>query len=106
MDFLFAQSTNSSPSIMATLFPLLLMVSIVYFVMIRPQSKKRSEHEKELNSLTKGDRILTRGGIVGKIIEFQGKDESFVIIDNEYNNKFKIQKSFIVKKIINTKEDK
>ena len=76
---------------------------IFYFIVIRPQSRQRKEHEDELASLAKGDKILSQGGIVGKIIEFQGKDNQIVVIDTEYNNKLKIQKSFILKKIVNKK---
>ena len=103
MDILFSQTTSSSPSLVASLFPLLLMFLIFYFIVIRPQSKQRSEHEKELRSLVKGDRVLTRGGLIGKIIEFQGKDEDVILLDTENNSKIKIQKSFVLKKILNSK---
>ena len=79
------------------------MFLIFYFIVIRPQSKQRKEHENELASLAKGDKVLSQGGIIGKIIEFQGKDNQIVIIDTEYNNKIKIQKSFILKKIVTQK---
>ena len=104
MDILFAQTTNNNPSVMVSLFPLLLMFLIFYFIVIRPQSKKKIEHENELKSLTKGDRVLSQGGIIGKIIEFQGKEKDIILIDTENNNKLKIQKSFILKKIINSKD--
>ena len=107
MDILFAQtSSNSSGSIYQLILTVSLMFFILYFIVIRPQSKERKEHEDELNSLTKGDRVISRGGIIGKIVEFQGKENEIIVIDTEYNNKFKIQKPFILKKIINEKENK
>ena len=104
MDILFAQqSVENSPSIMGFFPPLILMFLIFYLIVIRPQSKERKTHQDELNSLTKGDRVLSSGGVIGKIIEFQGKDNEIAIIDTECNNKLKIQKSFILKKITNSK---
>ena len=63
---------------------------------------QKVKHENELNSLSKGDRVLSRGGIIGKIIEFQGKDNDIVVLDTEHNGKLTIQKSFILKKIVNS----
>ena len=106
MDILFAQqSTDSVTSIIGALPPLILMFLIFYFIVIRPQSRERKEHDNELASLTKGDRILSSGGIIGKIAEFQGKDNEILIIDTEYNGKLKIKKSFILKKITNSKDN-
>ena len=105
MDILVAQQTaENTPSIIGALPPLIIMFLIFYFIVIRPQSKQRQNHEDELKSLVKGDRILSTGGIMGKIIEFQGKENEIVVIDTEYNNKLKIQKSFILKKITNSKD--
>lgn len=46
---------------------MLLIFGIFYFVMIRPQVKKQKEHQAMLGKLGKGDEIITRGGIIGKI---------------------------------------
>ena len=106
MDILFAQqAANTSTSILGALPPLILMFLIFYFIVIRPQSQERKAHEEELNSLVKGDRILSSGGIIGKIVEFQGKDNNIIIIDTECNGKLKIRKSFVLKKINNSKEN-
>ena len=105
MDILFAQQTaENTPSIIGALPPLIIMFLIFYFIVIRPQTKQKRNHEDELKSLVKGDRILSTGGIMGKIVEFQGKENEIVIIDTEFNNKLKIQKSFILKKITNSKD--
>lgn len=47
--------------------PLILMFVIFYFLLIRPQQKKTKEHREMINSLKKGDRIITGGGIHGQI---------------------------------------
>jgi preprotein translocase subunit YajC len=46
---------------------MLLMFAVFYFILIRPQVKKQREHQAMLNKLDKGDMVVTRGGLVGKI---------------------------------------
>ena len=94
MDILFAQqAAENSTSIIGAFPPLILMFLIFYFIVIR-----------QLNSLSKGDRILSTGGLIGKIVEFQGKESEIVIIDTECGNNLKIRKSFILKKMNNSKD--
>lgn len=50
------------------LLPLILMVALMYFLMIRPESKRKKEAEAMRSNLKKGDQITTIGGIVGKIV--------------------------------------
>ena len=56
---------------------ILLMILIFYFFMIRPQQKKQKKIEEARNSLQKGDRVVTIGGIHGKITDI--KDNTFTI---------------------------
>jgi preprotein translocase subunit YajC len=49
--------------------PILLMVVVLYFLMIRPQDKRQKEHKSMADALKKGDEVITAGGIVGKITE-------------------------------------
>jgi preprotein translocase subunit YajC len=49
------------------LFPIILMIGIMWFFLIRPQQKKQKEHREMLNNLKKGDRIITSGGLHGRI---------------------------------------
>jgi len=57
---------GSSNPIM-TFIPLIFMFAIFYFLLIRPQQKKAKEHRQLLESLQKGDQIVTAGGIHGKV---------------------------------------
>jgi preprotein translocase subunit YajC len=55
---------------MGALQPILMMVlmfGVFYFILIRPQVKKQKEHMALLNKLDKGDMIITRGGLIGKV---------------------------------------
>jgi preprotein translocase subunit YajC len=49
------------------MFMIVAMFAIMYFLVIRPQSKKAKEHQKMLSELKKGDDVATNGGIIGKI---------------------------------------
>jgi preprotein translocase subunit YajC len=51
----------------ASFIPLILMFVIFYFLLIRPQQKKSKEHKQMIGSLKKGDRIITSGGLYGRI---------------------------------------
>jgi len=74
----------------------LLMFVVLYFVLIRPQIKEQKGKKLMIENLKKDNRVVTRGGMVGKIIDFQGKDNQYVIIDNEVGSKLKLLKSSIV----------
>jgi len=49
------------------LLPIILMLGIMWFLMIRPQQKKQKEHREMLSNLKKGDMVVTSGGIYGRI---------------------------------------
>jgi len=73
----------------------LLMFVIIYFLMIRPQSIQQKNHQSMLENLKKGDKVLTRGGIIGKIIDFQGKNDNIVILSIDDSTNITILKSYI-----------
>lgn len=72
--------------------PLILIIVVFYFFMIRPQMKKTKELKKFRENLKKGDKIITIGGIHGKIVEEQ---ETTFIIEVEGLSKLKIDKSAV-----------
>jgi len=49
-----------------------------------------------LNNLKKGDKVLTRGGIIGKIVSFQGKNNSIIILSIDDSTNIKVMKSYIL----------
>jgi preprotein translocase subunit YajC len=51
------------------LVPLALVVGVFYFVILRPQTKKASDHQKMLKGLKRNDEIVTTGGLIGRIAE-------------------------------------
>jgi preprotein translocase subunit YajC len=86
------QGAQSGGGIMSFL-PLIAIVVVFYFFMIRPQMKKAKEQKKYLEALKKGDKILTIGGIYGKIVEV--REDATVIMEVEDGTKMRILKSAI-----------
>ncbi len=62
----------------AAFIPLILMFVIFYFLLIRPQQKKQKEQQRMINDLKKGDKIITGGGLYGRIT---GLDDSVVTLE-------------------------
>ncbi|MBX3164850.1 MAG: preprotein translocase subunit YajC [Bacteroidetes bacterium] len=73
--------------------PLIAIVVVFYFFMIRPQMKKAKEQKKYIEALKKGDKILTIGGIYGKIVEV--RDDATIIMEVEDGTKMKISKNAV-----------
>jgi preprotein translocase subunit YajC len=64
-----------------SLMPLVLMFVIFYFLLIRPQQKKTKEHREMVNTLKKGDRVITSGGIYGRITSLDDTTLTLEIAD-------------------------
>ena len=69
----YAQSSDSaSGSAFFQFIPLILILGVFWFLIIRPQQKKQKEHQRMVASLCKGDKIVTNGGIFGTIVKVGG----------------------------------
>jgi preprotein translocase subunit YajC len=69
-----------------------LIFIIFYFLLIRPQQKKQKEHQKLMDSLTKGDKVVTSGGIYGTVI---GVKEGIVVLKIAEEVKIEVAKSAV-----------
>ena len=69
INYAHAQAAAQQPSMLASFIPLILIFLIFYFLLIRPQQKKQKEHKILLDSIQRGDEILSSGGILGKVIK-------------------------------------
>jgi preprotein translocase subunit YajC len=95
--FLMGQPTSggtgqSNP--LLTFLPLILVFVVFYFFMIRPQMKKQKEMNNYRNSLQKGDKVVTTGGIYGRIAEVK---DNYVMVEVGGDLKLKIDKSALLK---------
>lgn len=71
----------AQPSPLMSFLPIAAIFAIFYFLIIRPQQKQMKEHQKMLEGLAKGDRVLTNGGIYGTIVALKGPDLEVKISD-------------------------
>jgi preprotein translocase subunit YajC len=83
---------QSNPFI--TFLPLILVFVVFYFFMIRPQMKKQKELNQYRTSLKKGDKVITTGGIYGRVYEVR---DNYVTIDVGGDVKLKIDKNALLK---------
>lgn len=86
------QTNGKDSNPIMTFLPLVLIIVVFYFFMIRPQVKKTKEQKKFRAALKKGDKVVTIGGIHGKIIEVQ---ETTFVIETEGLGKLKIEKAAV-----------
>lgn len=77
-----------------TFLPMILIIVVFYFFMIRPQMKKQKEVTAFRNSLAKGDKVVTTGGIYGKILELK---DNYVLLQVDDNVKIRVDKAALVK---------
>jgi preprotein translocase subunit YajC len=68
-----AGSQGMQQVLITTIAPLALLFVVFYFMLIRPQTKRATEHEKMLKALKRNDEVVTNGGLVGKIVELSDK---------------------------------
>jgi len=59
----------------STIIPLVLIFAVFYFLLIRPQQKRAKQHREMLGAIRRGDRIVTGGGILGKVVKVRENDE-------------------------------
>ena len=84
-----AQPGQSQPPIYMTLVPMVLLVVVFYFALIRPQQQKAKAHGELLKTVRPGDKIVTTGGVIGVIITVKEK----TITIRSADSKFEITKS-------------
>ena len=74
----FLNATSASAGMGSTLIMLVMMIAIFYFMLIRPENKRKKEAEQMRSSVKKGDKITTIGGIVGTVVDVK---ENRIVIE-------------------------
>jgi preprotein translocase subunit YajC len=87
-----AAGGQSNP--LVTFLPLILVFVVFYFFMIRPQMKKQKDTNAYRTSLKKGDKVITTGGIYGRIYEVK---DNYVTLDVGGDVKLKVDKNALLK---------
>lgn len=93
----YAQTTTAAadPGLMGnltTFAPLLIMFVVMYFLMIRPQQKRQKEAKAMMDALTKGDEVVTAGGILGRVTKVT---ETYVTLEIATNTELVVQKNAV-----------
>ena len=95
MDFFisnaFAQDAAASGGLMSFL-PLIVIFAVFYFMLIRPQMKRSKEHRQLVSQLSKGDEVVTNGGLLGRITDVS---ESFVTLELADKMEVKLQRQAV-----------
>ena len=80
---------------------ILLMFGVFWFVLIRPQMKRQKEHAAMLSALKRGDMVVTRGGLVGKIT---GLSETTITLELQEKVRVRVMRGFIENKYDESKD--
>jgi len=81
--------------VLAQFLPLILLFAIFYFLIIRPQQQQQKAHAAMIDSLKKGDKIVTNGGLIAEVVK---PEEDFIKIKLNDDVIVKLSKSFVAKK--------
>ena len=92
--FMIVLQTQTQGSGLMSFLPLILIIVVFWLFMIRPQMKRQKELKKFRESLQKGDKVVTTGGIYGKVAEIQ---EFAIIMEVEGGVRLKIDKAAVIK---------
>lgn len=79
-------------SALTSFLPIILIFAVMYFLMIRPQQKRQKEHQAMLQSVQKGDKIQTNGGIIGTVT---GMDQETLTLEIAPQVRVKVGRSFV-----------
>jgi|UniRef100_A0A7V3RHY3 preprotein translocase subunit YajC len=97
MELLYGQTSGQNQTNpFFSLLPLILIFVVFYFLLVLPQQKRQKQHQQLLDSLKKGDRVITSSGIYGTIANIKDNTISLVIADGV---KVDIDKNHIISKV-------
>lgn len=81
---------------LSSFLPLLILFAIFYFLIIRPQQQQQKAHKAMLESLAKGDKIITTGGLIADIVK---PEEEFIKIKLNDDTIVKLDRAYVSKKV-------
>jgi preprotein translocase subunit YajC len=84
VDFAYAQAAPGAagPGPLMTIFPFIVILVIMYFMVFRPQQKRLKQHQEMLNKLKRNDEVMTSGGIYGKVTEIKDQVVTLEVAPN------------------------
>ena len=103
LNMILTQSTSSVGSILTTLLPFAVLIVVFYFLLIRPENKKKKALNEMRSALSVGDEVTTIGGIVGRVVHI--KDDLVTIETSEDRVRVQIARWAISTKGTQTSEN-
>lgn len=100
-----SDSIAAASSNLSSFMPLILITAVFYFLVIRPQQKKNKEHQQKIQSMSRGDEVVTAGGIIGTIVTLPTEGDQLTVEIAE-GVRIKISKQYIVEFISKKTEKK
>lgn len=88
-----AAAGGDMQSTLMNMLPILVMFGVLYLVMIRPQMKKQKEHKAMIESLVKGDEVVTAGGFLGRVSKL---GDAFISVELATGVEVQMQRSAVV----------
>jgi preprotein translocase subunit YajC len=82
---------NLNDPFISTMFPLLMLFGIFYFLLIRPQQQRIKAHQQLVESVKRGDTVVTAGGLIGKVAKV--KDDGEIMVEIADNVQVRVLKS-------------
>jgi preprotein translocase subunit YajC len=76
-----------------SMLPILMIFGVFYFIVIRPQVKKQKQHQAMLSKLGKGDEVITRGGVIGKITGIS--DDGVLVLELQEKVRVRVPRAYI-----------
>ena len=86
----------SQGNFLSSMLPLIFLFGIFYFLIIRPQQKQAKEHKEMLESLKKGDKIITTGGLIAEVVK---PEEDFIKVKLNDDVIVKLSREYVAKKL-------
>jgi preprotein translocase subunit YajC len=88
-----AAAGGDMQSTLMKMLPILVMFGVLYLVMIRPQMKKQKEHKSMIESIVKGDEVVTAGGFLGRVSKL---GDAFISVELATGVEVQMQRSAVV----------
>jgi len=94
--FILAQEAQQRPNVFIQMLPILAILVIFYFLLIRPKQREQKKHQQLLAELTKGDRVMTSGGIFATVV---GVKDDIIVLKVAENVKIEVLKSAVMRRL-------
>ncbi len=87
---------ENAENIFMQLLPLIVLIAIFYFLIIRPQQKQAKNHKEMITALDKGDKVITSGGFIVEVVK---REEDYFMVRLNDDTIVKLAKDYVAKKV-------